>query len=141
MPPRSVSILFLDDLLGAAPESSDIEIVDENGQLLDAPRQLVPDAPIIGEDTVTSTLTTTNNEGSPVNALEISYRTGPILAGVSISDFSGIPPTYDEVAALAYVVLDRLGQCGRDPGAGLERQDPALRRQQTISRQIESAES
>ncbi len=130
-----------DELSGAAPQGDEIVIADENGQPIDAPRQIVPDAPIIADDTITTTLTSTSVQGTPVNALEITYRTGTVLAGVTISDFSGTPPTYDEVAALAYVVLDRITGSGEGAGPGWSAKGLHFDDEDEDLQEIESAES
>lgn len=130
-----------DELSGAAPQGDDIVIADENGQPIDAPRQLVPDAPIIADDTITTTLTSTSVQGTPVNALEINYRIGTILAEVTISDFSGTPPTYDEVAALAYVVLDRITGSSEESAPGWSAKRLSFDDEDEDLQEIESAES
>jgi hypothetical protein len=130
-----------DELSGTAPQGDEIVVAYENGQPIDAPRQIVPDAPIVADDTITTTLTSTSVQGTPVGALEITYRTGPVLAEVTISDFSGTPPTYDEVATLAYVVLDRISGAGEDAGPGWSGKALRLDDEDDDLKEIESAES
>ena len=78
------------------------------GDELTAPRELVADAPVMGDDSFTTTYVgqTVDGTGTGQN-LEITMRAGSMVVRVGITDFAGAVPAFEELAPLAEVVLGR----------------------------------
>lgn len=85
----------------------------------DSERQIVADAPVVGEDSVTTTFITTTDDGTPVNALEIKFRTGNFVVDLIISDFRGTMAAFEELAPLADVLIGRIGEVQSQGGVGM----------------------
>jgi hypothetical protein len=80
-----------------------------------AQRHTVPDAPVVGEDSVTTLFTTTTDDGRPVNALEVTFRTGSVVVDLRMSDFQGAVPAFAELAPLVDVLIGRIGEVAAAP--------------------------
>lgn len=73
-----------------------------------APRQVVPNAPIIGDDSITTTYVGTNSGGATANVMEIRLRADRIVGSVAISDFRGSMPSVEEAGTFAAEVVRRI---------------------------------
>lgn len=90
--------------LGAGGEGP--EIVIEGSDT--APRQVVPNAPIVGDDSITTTYTGTNTGGGTASVMEIRFRADRIVGSVAVSDFRGSMPSVEEAGAFATEVVRRI---------------------------------
>lgn len=90
--------------LGSTGEGPDIVIEGSDT----APRQVVPDAPIVGDDSITTTYTGTNTGGSTANVMEIRLRADRVVADIAISDFRGSMPPVDEARPFADEMVRRI---------------------------------
>lgn len=90
--------------LGGATEGP--EIVIEGADT--GPRQIVPDAPVFGDDSVTTTFTGSNTGGGTANVIEVTVRADRLVGSVSISDFRGSAPSVDEVLPFGEELVRRM---------------------------------
>lgn len=69
----------------------------------------VADAPELGDESELTRITGTDEAtGNPFTSLDYAFRVDNLIAGVSVTDFSGEEPNQDEVIALAELVLERI---------------------------------
>jgi hypothetical protein len=82
-------------------------------------RRLVDGAPVVGDDSVTTVFTPTTEAGVALTITEIEFRSGPVVASVSKSDFSGAPVGVDQVRPLADAMLAHISEVRADAQVGI----------------------
>ena len=73
------------------------------------------------ESEITRDVTLLTDEDPPTEAisLDITFRDGNLVAGVTLTDFTGGEPTVREIEALASALVERLDTAVESPGPGL----------------------
>jgi hypothetical protein len=112
----AVAFNFLEDESFASSPTSGVTPVAGEMSLAED----IPGTRVIGDDSeITRHLGVGSFTNLPFNSLDLTFRVGNLVAGVSLSDFTGGEPEVAEVEAMAQIYLERITQVQAEGGPGL----------------------